>query len=236
MAFNSGPSSVVLTDKNGYTVEGIFTRAPSSVVLTDSNGFPVTLANGTPTLALDGDSITQGLGTNGGASSRWLKPLLNRSWNIRNVAVPGLKAQNCLDLAATHVDPWLVVGSPYSVCFIWAGTNDLSASLTVDNVWSYLSLYAGHRKGAGWDKVYVTTMISRANLDPQKNLLNDKIRTSWPGVFDGILDLALDDRLGADGAHLNRTYFNADGIHPVTLTQQTIVAPAQAAIVNALTF
>jgi len=63
------------------------------------------------------------------------------------------------------------------------------------------------------------TVMSRTGADTTKNGFNPLIRQNWQTFADGLIDLASDPVLGADGASANATWFS-DGLHPTALGQQ----------------
>jgi hypothetical protein len=116
--------------------------------------------------------------------------------------------------ADKHGVPWIL--------FVDIGSNApaTAAQQAID-----IATYCAARKAAGWDKIILTTLLSRtdsgAGFDAYRNAYNVIIKNaSWVGLtanggsVDSICDFAADAIVGVDAAPtVNPTYF-ADGVHP----------------------
>lgn len=181
-------------------------------------------------LVSDGDSITLG--------SYLFYPYpsvlpLYTPFTIFNIGVNGETIATMLANAPTNVDPKIVPGSGNNnIVVIWGGTNDFffNNALNPTIVFNNLKSYCLGRKALGW-KVLVVPMMSRTNLDVQKNAYNALIFSSWPTFADGLVSLP--STLMADGAYANTTYFG-DGTHPNQFAMSTLIAPAIALSINNL--
>jgi lysophospholipase L1-like esterase len=104
-----------------------------------------------------------------------------------------------------------------AIATVFLGTNDwalASPTPTGYTVVSGLLKEIQILKGAGCG-VFVATMISRTGQDANKDTYDAQIlRLAKAGGADGVIDVAADPLLGADGASSNATYFQADDIHP----------------------
>lgn len=184
----------------------------------------------------DGDSITVGQ-ENGGSSpptpyTNYIGTYLTGpGWTVKNIGIGGETLATMLANAPTNVDPFIIPGTGTNVVVIWGGTNDFSENgASVSSVYANLTSYIAARHAVGW-KVVVPTMISRDNLDSQKNAYNALIKANTAGA-DGIADFT-GTTLGCDGCYSNTMWFQ-DGTHPTLLGITTIEAPIIGAAVNAI--
>jgi lysophospholipase L1-like esterase len=171
----------------------------------------------------DGDSITQD-GGSPYSSQLSLSPL---NWRVSNVAQSGETIATMLSLAPTRVDPLYNSGALDNVVVIWGGTNDLENGATVAATYANLAAYVAARHAKGW-KVVVVTMISRVNLDTQKDAYNALIVANTAGA-DAIASL-ISTPLGCDGCYSNTTWFG-DQIHPTAAGISTYEVPAISAVI-----
>jgi lysophospholipase L1-like esterase len=179
-------------------------------------------------MVFDGDSITSGAHATpypdflAGLPYKWLAP---------NVAVTGRTTSQMVSAAASSVDPLATSG--FNVVTILGGTNDCIAGTSASTIWSNLASYAAARHTAGF-KVIVMTLPSLESYNTCRDAVNTLIYANWSGTFDALADISGNANLGADGAYSNLTYFVSDGIHPTTLSEQTIMAPLEQTQINAL--
>lgn len=160
-------------------------------------------------LVTDGDSITAGTGDTP------YPGLLSvpATWSVSNVAISGQILAVAFPAATTVVDP-LFNRRPraFNICIVWLGTNDIEAGTTPAATYALLTQYIQARKAVGW-KVITATMLSRKNIETQKNQYNTLVLANTAGA-----DLVVDFTgtvLGCDGCSTNLTYFGPDQIHPV---------------------
>jgi lysophospholipase L1-like esterase len=103
-------------------------------------------------------------------------------------------------------------GSGLNVAVVWAGTNDLAGHHeTPQQIFSVLRQFSRNERRLGF-KIFVMTMISRVEDDQDKNPYNAMIRAFCSDFADGLIDVAANPALGANGAYKNPEYFQ-DGIH-----------------------
>lgn len=143
-----------------------------------------------------------------------------------NVAVGGKTILQLTADDATRVDPLFDADATTNVCICWAGTNDLSISagdgLTAAGCYNRIAAYAVARKAAGF-RVMVGTVLPRGNAsDPtayesERVALNTLLRAD-SSFADGLIDVALDARLGAPTANNNTTFFLDEGGAKVHIT------------------
>ena len=179
-------------------------------------------------LVTDGDSLTYGL-----HGTPYIGLLsLNQTWTTKtNTGIPSIVPQGNFSLAPINVDPFYARAASQNADLIWTGTNGSTTSTFVNANYQWIVGYCQARRQQGW-KVFVLTMISRTGQDSGKNLLNALLRQNWPQFADGLVDVAANPNIGADGASANGTYFFTDGIHLLT-AGDTIVAGIASNAVNA---
>lgn len=171
----------------------------------------------------DGDSITAGVGLTIAYPS--IITLNGLAYAINNVAVTGFTMANIQVWAKDQVDPCYSPLAGRNTCVVWAGTNDGGVSIE-----GSLRRYCQDRRAVGWN-VFVITMLSRTGSDTFKNAYNIWIRQNWREFADGLIDIAADINMGADGASVNTTYFQS-GVHPTQAAAYNIVAPAIQRAIN----
>jgi len=177
---------------------------------------------------VDGDSIPAGVG---GAPASTLITLTDSNFVVGNNALGGTTSLEELTDGGTSVDPAFNPGGAKNVCVLWCGTNDgpSNPQQTISN----LAAYARARRSLGW-KVLVCTMLSRVSLDSWKNTLNGLIRPAWSEWADGLIDMAANPNLGADGAYSNLAYFNSDQTHPTPNAEYNIITFMMQQAINRL--
>jgi len=204
-------------------------------------------ANQVNSAVCDGDSITYGLGITQqnvwcGGLNTGTNPNMtlngNGSWLITDSGTSGAfitrQGTNIATLnndAPYASDIFLQPTVGNAAAIIWAGTNDLFAGVTVSQVYNALAQYCKGRRIAR-SKCFVATMISRTTQDANKNALNALLRTGWSDFADGLIDVAADPSLGADGANASATYFQVDHIHPTDFAGLNNIAPVMDRAIN----
>ena len=177
---------------------------------------------------LDGDSITDHI--NGWSYAYFINiPLLKSTFNV---ALSGATTDDLLASAPTNVDPHYDSTLYPNISVIWAGTNDCGHD-TAAQSWANLAAYSAARHAIGF-KTIIVTMMSFFGRDACKDALNPLIVANWPGVFDGLADVAANPLVGADGAYANLTYFQADRGHPTNFSAQTVIAPIIQPVIESL--
>lgn len=172
----------------------------------------------------DGDSITAGTGDTPypGLLS------LPANWSVHNVAIGGQTLAVALPAAPSAVDP--LFNAIQNICVVWLGTNDIENGTTPAATYNLLVQYVAARHARGW-KVITATMLSRKNLETQKNSYNALILANTAGA-DAIVDFT-GTVLGCDGCSTNLTYFDPDQIHP-SQTGVSVEVPLFQAAINSL--
>ncbi len=188
---------------------------------------PVSLA--LPQLLALGDSITAG--TNGQTPYTAQLTLTNQpSYTISNYGIIGIRLGAILSHEANRAAPLCNTQSGPAVAILEGGTNDLAAGnpISPQAVWSEAAAWAALMRKAGCTP-FINTMISRT-ANGYNNLTMDALKDTYDALilqqaksvgFAGVLDVAANPLLGADGASANSTYFQSvDHIHPTTLGNQ----------------
>jgi hypothetical protein len=191
----------------------------------------------TPHLIAIGDSITDCLFVSP-SSGCWTSNLTITHQPIYTVSNYGVPSETALSIAGSEpnrVGPLCQsVGGP-SIATLWEGTNDWQVFLytTPQLVMNNISYAIQSLKNSGC-KVLVVTMLSRGGNsgvsgttnDGAKDLLNPLILSSAKALgADGVVDVAANPYLGADGANANPVItncFNTDFIHPLIACQPYI--------------
>jgi lysophospholipase L1-like esterase len=188
---------------------------------------PVSLAQ--PQLLALGDSITAG--TNGQTPYTSQLNLTNQpAYTISNYGIIGIRLAAILSHEANRAAPLCNTQAGPAVAILEAGTNDLASisPLSPQAVWSSAAAWATLMRKAGCTP-FINTMISRTangygsqTMDALKDTYDALILQQAKQVgFAGVLDVAANPLLGADGAYNNTTYFQAiDHIHLTTLGNQ----------------
>jgi lysophospholipase L1-like esterase len=178
----------------------------------------------------DGDSITAG-GVGSAVPYPDFLAAFARGWKSYNTGVYGRTTSQILSALSTSVTP--LASSGLNLYTVLGGTNDCIQGVTAATAWSNLASIASTVHTAGF-KAIVMTLPSLNGYNTCRDALNTLIYANWSGTFDAIADPASNSSYGADAAYSNTTYFYTDGIHPTTLTEQTIMAPLEQAQINAL--
>ncbi len=185
-----------------------------------------------PTIVYVGDSLTAGeKGTYPYTHYINLQPWHGKPWVSFNIGVGGKR----LTEMAADADRTLNLkrGFGLNVAVIWGGTNDLAGHHgTPAEIFAVLRDFARGERRLGF-KVFVMTMISRDGAEGDKNAYNALIRANWAGFADGLIDLAAEPALGADGAFRNPV-FSGDGVHLADKGYAWVGALAQGAINRAI--
>lgn len=181
-------------------------------------------------LVAAGDSITYGYGA---VSYSSLITLNGSTWTKTNRGLSGIEMAALAVNGALDADVLYQPLSGQNVVAIWAGTNDISNTKTAAATLSALQSYCNGRQVRGF-RCLLATMIARGGLDAQKNQFNAVVRSGWKTISDGLIDVAADPNLGADGAATNTTYFQSGQIHPTFGSEYNIVTPIFQRAINRL--
>ena len=188
---------------------------------------PVTLA--TPQLLAIGDSITAG--TNAQTPFPSQLTLTNQpAYTITNGGIIGIRLAAILSHEANRYAPFCNTQAGPAVALLEGGTNDLASISPISPLatWSEAAAWATLMRRSGCTP-FILTMISRT-ANGYAGLTMDALKDSYDALmlqqakaagFAGVLDVAANPLMGADGASANTTYFQAgDHIHPTTLGNQ----------------
>lgn len=207
---------------------------------------PPQVNNTTPSLAAEGDSITAGDQAGAGNTPYTNYLALNQTTNIINTGISG----EFLCLMFQRQNRITALSSPIAqnnTEILWGGTNDITQTQTSAGVLLAASCYAGYvraAKAAGFN-IFVATVLDRGTLTSAiRAQFNTIVRSNWRAWgAAGVIDIAADPKLGADGASshtsTDRTggcaggnFFNVDNIHPLTCAQSGNIAPEMSAALN----
>lgn len=183
---------------------------------------PSLIASSQPVIHFIGDSITFGLGV--ATPYPTLITLASYpTFTPVNWGIPGANLQAMVANESNRVDLQCTTTMGPAIATVFAGTNDW---ITGGSGFSVLQNLIGEvqtLKKAGC-QVYVVTMLSRGGgQDTNKNLYDGQILQFWKnGGADGVIDIAANPLLGADGASANATYFQSDQVHPTQAGQQLL--------------
>jgi len=203
-------------------VSAFFALAAAKGVATSP--LPVSLAQ--PQLLALGDSITAGTNSQTPYTSQ-LNLTNQPAYTISNDGIIGIRLAAILSHEANRAAPLCNTQAGPAVAILEAGTNDLASinPLSPQAVWSSAAAWAALMRKAGCTP-FINTMISRTangyggqTMDALKDTYDALIlQQAKQAGFAGVLDVAANPLLGADGASSNTTYFQAaDHIHPTTL-------------------
>lgn len=192
-----------------------------------------------------GDSITSGNGTSPTAVATTQSfsgsPNNLSSFLAANIGVSGRTLGGPTGIIANaplEIYP-LFHNTSKNILILWGGTNDnqtttAGAQSLVDGLYKVATAAVNSVGGNQSFKCGIVTMLSRNLEDSSKDILNPLLRTqvpNWsPNIF--LIDMAADQRLGADGASSNTTYFQVDQVHPNTNSAQNIEAPVFSRAIN----
>ncbi len=220
----------------------LYNRAMSALELTNLRAsltalYSLTPQNARDIVAVDGDSITFGLGNTLNPSwSRQMVPLLNRPVTLYNLGVSGETAfaqQSTISARLTQV--YRSTARNFVVCLL-IGTNDIGgSSKTGAQTWAYVQAMAATIKGLGSNvKLLVSTITPRTTgvggTTTEINNFNTLIRAGWSSIADGLIDYAADPTMGSGAAN---AALYGDGLHPTDLGN-SYMAPIAAKAVNAV--
>lgn len=178
----------------------------------------------------DGDSITAGAGL----TTPWVGQLTLAAPTVYvcNNGQASINSTQTLQSAYSCVDPTFNSFANRNTCTLWIGTNDGGSSS--QPITANIAQYCRARRSLGF-KVNVATMISRNGEDTLKNTLNAALRQTWSEYADGLIDVAANPNLGADGAYASSTYFQQTaGVHPTQQAATNIIVPLMQRAVNRL--
>ena len=169
-------------------------------------------------IVFDGDSLTIGTMATDPYPSQlmrgWGSPV--RWWNL------GVGGQGVADMAAdaaTQVDGKYDPRRGRNAVVLWGGTNDMALWLrSPEQVLAITKQYCGERRAKGFAVLVMTCLPRSGRINPddfegRRQDLNALLRERWREFADGLVDVAVDPRLGDAGDELDRRYFDADRVH-----------------------
>lgn len=167
----------------------------------------------------------------------YLKSLLGSNPRILNYGTDGKTITNLISDAPSIVDvKYGASAFSRNIVLIWGGTNDIAInSESGDAVWQEVYDYCAARKAEGW-LVFVVTMLPRsdagiyASFETERQEFLNLLRNEWPLVANGLVDPALDNRIGDDGDDEDTDYFNADKFNLIEAGNLIVAQAADQAI------
>lgn len=194
---------------------------------------------------VDGTVAALNIGVEGDSQSNGLTATNNQNYPAQMQATKrnyvfdvGISGNFIADIVtkAVHVDRNIVAGKT-NVLFVWIGTNDITGGATGATTYSALVSYCDARRTAGWNKIYVLTMIQRqppGSIETQRLAYNTAIRGNGNVDWDGVVDVGADTRFqylaGGLGTYTYDTMFLSDGVHPTNAGYAIIAQYVDAAI------
>jgi len=217
--YNRGLTSAEIAANTTFMAKAMATRGVPSIPYVGSvytsgiNTGGSFAPSNTFQLAWDGDSLSCGSGCVSGVllpvTSYLTLNSTSGNWQITNESKIGYRLDtNLLPYAPQAVDPLFQPNSLGNLVVMWGGTNDSPGVASL----AQQQAYCNARHAVGW-KCVTVTMVSRTGLDSNKNAYNPVIRANWSNYADGLIDMAADANLGADGANASALYFTADHVH-----------------------
>ncbi len=180
---------------------------------------PATTVNN---LVCIGDSITQGKGATPACSNGMMTGLTD-AFQIWNMGMAGEYLSNIVTAEPKFATAFNPSGKD-NIAWLFAGTNDLCSvsALTLTPLQTFQKIVALSRymrsQGA---KTVVIPMLSRTGsyqgttCDSLHDQYNQLLTSNWSSIADAFAYGVLNDpNLTADGAWMNQTYFQSDGVHP----------------------
>lgn len=170
-------------------------------------------------LVFDGDSLTTGTSSIGGALSYPLQTetgldprTVSSYFGVGGQTIAAMESD-----AATQIDP-LISATKQNVLCAWGGTNDLYYGATAATTQTRIQTYCANRRAAGW-KVIVLTILPRsdagtpANFETDRLAVNTWLRANYATFADGLADVAADTRIGDSGDEASTVYYSGDLVH-----------------------
>jgi lysophospholipase L1-like esterase len=169
-------------------------------------------------IVFDGDSLTAGSEATDPYPSQIMRTFASgTSWY--NLGIGGLRIKDILDMAPTRVDRRFNPRLGRNVVVVWAGTNDLALwNHMASAVYKRLRQYCEERRAQGFT-VLVLTMLPRndkvclSGFEERRQSVNRKLRESWTGFADGLVDVAADPLIGTPGCESDLRYWVKGGVH-----------------------
>ena len=153
---------------------------------------------------------------------------------FHNLGVGGQRTDEILADATSQVDPLYNYQKENNIYIVWGGINDLvNDNRTPQQAYDSLKLIWSGRRTAGF-KVIATTVIDAGNTSwVTISQLNSLIKSD-SNLYDGLIDAALDSRIGGENAWQDLTYFKSDTVHLNENGNAVMAELAQPKILNSL--
>jgi lysophospholipase L1-like esterase len=169
-------------------------------------------------IVFDGDSLTAGSEATDPYPSQIMRTFASGTYWY-NLGIGGLRIKDILDMAPTRVDRRFNPRLGRNVVVVWAGTNDLALwNHMASAVYKRLQQYCEERRAQGFT-VLVLTMLPRNDklclpgFEERRQSVNRKLRESWTGFADGLVDVAADPLIGTPGCESDLRYWVKGGVH-----------------------
>lgn len=195
-----------------------------------------------PIIAVEGDSISAGQQT-GTATPPTNYLTINQSPTILLMAIGG-EGLNEMFARRARVNILSSATAQNNTLLLWGGTNNLLNGDPVLTVAAEYAAYGRSAQAAGWN-AFAFTVLDRLGLNVSiKNQFNTIVRANWKAWgFAGLMDIAADPHLGADGASTHTSsdpingcasnnYFNTDQTHPLTCADSGNIGPEESSGIN----
>ena len=233
------------------TTAEIYSNVAALQAWTKSNDgvIPTLINKDTTPLYLEiGTSISNGNLGKPFSQSVTLNSLNGQAFTTNLIGISGLSASQAVTgigttsfdnvplyhMANTVVHP----SASANVIQLELGTNDLCSSGTpannVNSTFTSVSSAANALKSQGYT-VFISTMLARtplAGCDAARDTLNNLFLTHYREFSSGIVNFASDPLIGADGAASSSTWYNADTIHPLAVSEQNFMAHMSQLVIN----
>jgi hypothetical protein len=171
-------------------------------------------------IMFEGDSMTEG-GDNHFAEC-YPQQLVNRLTDGVHYWNPSVSGQTVAQMqldASTQIYPLSATAfGNKNVCVFWGGTNDLRFGADMSTTLNRITSYSAALRTAGY-KVLLVTMLPRSDVgtpptfNADRLAINASLRANWTSYADGLIDIALDGRIGDAGDELIGTYWDTDRVH-----------------------
>jgi hypothetical protein len=177
-----------------------------------------------------GSIISGGSATDGEELTRQTRALLDHTCHSYKSTSGNRTLAEMIAEGPQHIDAYYDQSADANICVVMAGGGDLSSGADPLTVLDALRTYCAARRAAGFE-VVVLTLLPRSiptGFNEARAVFNAMLRAQWPTFADGLADVTVDPRIGADGANLDPAYF-LDQIHPTSAgyaIMAAAVAPA----------
>jgi len=192
-----------------------------------SNMITTVLTKGTKLISCDGDSLT--LGSLETSYPAQLSLLYTPREFVTNYGISGQKISDMITNSPAKLDGHCAYWNK-NILVVWAGTNDLAASVPAATVYANIVAYCSARRSAGY-KVVILTILPRGTfvgaLETARLAVNTNITTNWATFADAVVDVASNEYL--DDC-TDTTYFNADKVHLIEAGNAVVAGLVKTAV------